>query len=170
MSVYSQLSQSTQVILRVPQGSLLGPLLFLCYINDMPDKMRSSLRLYADDTLLYRKIHSPEDSKILQEDINRWAKHWMIKFNPIKCEYSRVTNKSLPLTTQCYINQHLYLPYVQDSFQSIKTLQCNGNQVLNINVAIVMHKISMLLLQQCVNHYLTLGARIVRSHNAHCIE
>jgi len=73
----------------------------------MPDKIRSSLRLYTDDALLYREIHSPEDSKILQEDINRlqeWAKHWKMKFNPIKCEYLRVTNKSLPLTTQYYIN------------------------------------------------------------------
>ena len=63
-------------------------------------------RLYADDALLYREIHSLEDSRILQEDINRlqeWANCWMMKFNSIKCEYLRVTIKSQPLTTWHYI-------------------------------------------------------------------
>jgi len=66
--------------------------------------IKSTLRLYADDALLYREIHSPEDSKILQEDINtlqEWAKCWLMKFNP---EHLRVTNKSLPFTTQYFIN------------------------------------------------------------------
>ena len=61
----------------------------------MSDKIRSSLRLYADDALLYREIHSPEDSKILQEDINRLQE---LDDETIKCEDLRVTNKSLPLT------------------------------------------------------------------------
>ena len=38
----------------VPQNSVLGPLLFICYVNDMPDKIKSTLKLYADDALLYR--------------------------------------------------------------------------------------------------------------------
>jgi len=73
----------------------------------MPHKLKSTLRLYADDALLNREIYSLEDSKILQNDINtlqEWAKCWMMKFNPIKCEYLRVTNKSLPFTTQYFIN------------------------------------------------------------------
>ena len=76
----------------------------------MPENIKSSIRLYADDALLYREIHSLEDSRILQEDINRlqeWANCWMMKFNPIKCEYLRVTNKSLPFTTQYYINEQM---------------------------------------------------------------
>ena len=104
VSVNGQLSQAKQVISGVPQGSVLGPLLFLCYINDMPENIKSSIRLYADDALLYREIHSLEDSRILQEDINRlqeWANCWMM--NPcIKCEYLRVANKSLHIIV--YIN------------------------------------------------------------------
>ena len=78
----------------VSQGSVLGPLLFICCVNDIPDKIKSTLKLYTDDALLYREIHSPEDSKILQEDINmlqQWAECWMMKFNPVKCEYLRIT-------------------------------------------------------------------------------
>jgi len=98
VSVNGQLSQSTEVISGVPQGSVLGPLLFLCYINDMPENIKSTIRLYADDALLYREIYSPEDSRILQEDLDRlqeWAKCWLMKFNPVKCEYLRVTNKMI---------------------------------------------------------------------------
>ena len=48
----------------------------------MPDKIKSALKLYTDDALLYTEIHPPEDSKALQEDINmlqEWAEHWMMK-------------------------------------------------------------------------------------------
>ena len=71
VTVNDQLSSTAQVISGVPQGSVLEPLLFICYVNDMPDKIKSTLKLYTDDALLYREIHSLEDSKILQEDINK---------------------------------------------------------------------------------------------------
>ena len=109
VTVNGQLSSTAQVILGVPQGSVLSPLLFICYVNDMPDKIKSTLKLYADDALLYREIHSPEDSKILQEDINmlqQWAECWMMNFNPVNCEYLRVTNKSSPFATQYLINNN----------------------------------------------------------------
>ena len=82
VTVNGQLSSTAQGISGVPQGSVLGPLLFIYYVNDMPDKIKSTLKLYADDVLLYREIHSPEDSKTLQEDINtlqQWAERWMMK-------------------------------------------------------------------------------------------
>jgi len=67
----------------------------------MPENIRSSLRLYA------RQMMPQRIAKILQEDINRlqeWANCWLMKFNPIKCEYLMVTNESLPLPTQYCIN------------------------------------------------------------------
>jgi len=70
-------SQSCPVTSRDPQGSVLGPQLFLCYINDIPEVMKSNIKLYADDALLYRNINSAEDIRILQEDLNAlvlWAK------------------------------------------------------------------------------------------------
>ena len=47
----------TSVMSGVPQGTILAPLLFLCYINDLPENLSSKVRLYADDVLLYKTIH-----------------------------------------------------------------------------------------------------------------
>ena len=63
-------SESCPVLLGVPQGSVLGSLLFLCYINDLPEQVKSSIKLYADDALVYRRIHSKTDQENLQEDLS----------------------------------------------------------------------------------------------------
>ena len=77
----------------VPQGTVLGPILFPCYINDLPSSVSSYVRLFADDCLLYRPIKSKDDQKKLQEDLTkleRWADIWGMKFNPSKCSVLRV--------------------------------------------------------------------------------
>ena len=62
-------SSDAQVISGVPQGTVLGPLLFLCHINDLPEKVSSQVRLFTDDCLLYRPIRTPEDRIALQNDL-----------------------------------------------------------------------------------------------------
>ena len=57
-----QASDPVSVLSSVPQGSALGPILFLTFINDLPDNIKSSVRLFADDCVLYRNIHSLQDS------------------------------------------------------------------------------------------------------------
>ena len=82
------------VLSGVPQGSVLGPILFLIFINDLPDNIKSSVRLFADDSVLYRKIHSLQDCPILQEDkdsLGHWEANWQMKFNVAKCHSMRVT-------------------------------------------------------------------------------
>ena len=80
----------------VPQGTVLGPLLFLAFINDLPDSVSSEIRLFADDCLLYRPIKSQADVKGLQDDLvglQGWEDKWLMSFNPDKCEVLRITNK-----------------------------------------------------------------------------
>ena len=54
----------------VPQGSVLGPFLFIVYVNDLPDVVSSELYMFADDTKLYHTITSKSDCDILQQDVN----------------------------------------------------------------------------------------------------
>ena len=89
-------SPPAAVVSGVPQGTVLGPLLFLAYINDMPGTVKSTIRLFADDALVYRNINSIEDSAELQKDLNelqQWEAEWQMEFNPDKCEVLRLTQK-----------------------------------------------------------------------------
>ena len=81
-------SEEASVDSGVPQATVLGPLLFLCLINDLPETVKSTVRLFADDCLLYREIRSFEDHLLLQEDLHmleKWAEALGIKFNAQKC-------------------------------------------------------------------------------------
>ena len=72
----------------VPQGTVLGPLLFLCHINNLPDCVKSQVRLFADDCLLYRTINSQSDHLTFQKDLEaleKWASDWGMRFNAKKC-------------------------------------------------------------------------------------
>lgn len=79
----------------VPQGSILGPLLFLVYINDMPGVISgdTSLPLFADDSKCFRLILCQDDGDKLQEDLNKlfeWSRIWGMEFNVKKCKVLRV--------------------------------------------------------------------------------
>jgi hypothetical protein len=92
-------STKAKVTLGVPQGTVLGPLLFLIYINDLPDNIRSDVRLFADDCILYRKITSQRDQLQLQADIDvitNWERRWQMSFNKSKCYSMRMTHKKKP--------------------------------------------------------------------------
>ena len=86
----------------VLQGSLLGPMLFTIFINDLPEEVVGGVRvaLYADDTKLYKRITSICDCQSLQTtlgNLNSWSKHNRIKFNTSKCKSPTVTRKKSSL-------------------------------------------------------------------------
>ena len=88
----------------VPQGTVLGPLLFLVHINDLPQSVTSQVRLFADDFLLYRKINNQQDYELLQKDLTsleRWAEKWGMRFNPQKCYIMSINNKHPHFYTLC---------------------------------------------------------------------
>ena len=79
----------TEVCSGIPQGSVLGPILFLIFINDLPNAVKSSTKLFADDTKLYRGVSDSHDRSLLQGDIDaleEWAEKWQLPFNQDKCK------------------------------------------------------------------------------------
>ena len=90
-------SDWTGVTSGVPQGTVLGPLLFLIYINDIVSNIRhSSTSLFADDCALYRTINDANDCILLQEDldaISNWSVKWQLCLNYSKCKVLNITNK-----------------------------------------------------------------------------
>ena len=115
-------SKEVKVISGVPQGTVLGPLLFLLYVNDINDNINTTIRMFADDCVLYRIIKTPNDHHHLQNDLDaiiQWAIKWQMNLNADKsavlhCTRSRspylidylMNGKSLPTHEQ---HQHLGL-------------------------------------------------------------
>ena len=133
--VDGQFSTEVEVTSGVPQGSVLGPLLFLIFINDLPDYIKNStVRLFADDCVLYKSITSPEDSVKFQEDLNHlqeWEQQWMMKFHSLKCQVLRSTNKRNPLQSSYTINDH-----VLEKVESAKYLGVHIDSKLTFNAHI----------------------------------
>ena len=89
VSVQGYCSSWRDVWSGVPQGSVLGPTLFLMYINDLLDDLQSPGKLFADDAKVFRRLKSPDDRAILQEDIHKlqaWSQKWLLVFNEDKCK------------------------------------------------------------------------------------
>ncbi len=93
----------------VPQGSILGPLLFLLYINDIADVISpgSSLALFADDSKVFRNVQSRADSLNLQSDLDHivsWSNKWQLRFNATKCKCLTINNRDPNLLFNYTIN------------------------------------------------------------------
>ena len=98
-------SRKDPVLSGVPQGTVLGPLLFLLFVNDLPNCVSDGTRtrLFADDCLVYREIRSQEDRVKLQADLDAlgaWSARWGMRFNTSKCEILQVGTgtRTLPAT------------------------------------------------------------------------
>jgi len=109
-------SERLSVTSGVPQGSILGPLLFVIFINDLPDVVheQTNTALYADDIKLHRTIVSVKDCDILQRDLeslNTWSFVSNMKFNASKCKVLTVTRKKSPVTHEYHLG-NIYIKRV----------------------------------------------------------
>ena len=98
-------SEFVPVVSGVPQGSVLGPLLFLIYINgiaELPLSPGSKLVIYADDVLLYRPIRQASDFQLLQQDVDALgAYNNYLTFNPSKCKAMVFSSRRQPVPCPC---------------------------------------------------------------------
>ena len=93
-------SDSVPVTSGVPQRSVLAPIMFLVYINDLLDNVTSQVRLFADDIAIYLTMEGADDSSVLQQDLDRlsvWESDWDMKFNPSKYRVVQVTCSRKPI-------------------------------------------------------------------------
>ena len=119
---------------RVLQGSVLGPILFLIYINDLPDRTRSKVRLFADDTAIYLAVSSLQDAQILQQDLDHLHERelqWDMEFNPSKCVVIHVSRARTPVPSE-----YLLHGQILDSVGSSKYLGVENSGNLSFNTHI----------------------------------
>ena len=177
----SEFSYWKPVTSGIPQGSVLGPVLFTIFINDMPDVVRSFKKLFADDTKIFKAIESMNDISIIQEDVNKlfeWSLKWQLPFNIGKCkvihygkdnpekEYSM---NALPLSTD---TSEKDLGVTFDT--SLKFRQHIGNMIAKANsrVGLVKRAFSKLntVSNYCINPWLDQSSNTAVQFGIHYIK
>ena len=119
----------------VPQGSVLGTLLFLCLINNLPQRVSSKVRLIADDCVLYRQTHSPRDQLLLQQDLSAletWAEDWGIRSDVSKCYLMSIHRSESPYSSHYELDNHI-LEQVEENPYLGNTIHERLNWASHIN-------------------------------------
>jgi len=93
VGVQGTFSTWTDVLSGIPQGSILGPLLFLLFVNELPHWILNNMKMFADDTKLWTRIKTAQDGLSLQADLDNlstWSEIWQLRFNPDKCKIMHI--------------------------------------------------------------------------------
>ena len=90
----------------VPHGSIVGPILFLLYVNDIPENLSCGTEMFADDTLLFNSGNPSDVSTPIQDSFSRisnWCNKWLLRINSVKCESMKITRSKLQLRAPHYL-------------------------------------------------------------------
>ena len=132
VTVNNKNSEWSRVTSGISQGSVLGPLLFVIYINDMPNNIMSNVYLFADDTKLYRVIEGEQDKSKLQDDLlelQNWSNKWLLSFHPDKCKIMRI-NEKRPT------EQYKYYMLKDDEVHHLQTVQSEKDLGVTFSIGI----------------------------------
>lgn len=167
-------SKWTDVISGIPQGSILGPILFIVFINDLPGVVGSVCQLFADDCKMYKNITAEADQRELQEDIMRlcqWSKDWLLNFNIQKCKvvsYGNIRFEYEYKMTDDRNNQHILVSEESERDlgilfkQNLKFEEHIDNTVNKVNRIMGLIKRKFTYMDKSL--FLTLYKSLVRSH------
>ena len=111
VSLGGKFSDYCNVTSGVPQGSVLGPLLFVLFVNDLPDNLKSSIKLFADDLKLIGNASKPEEIEQDIRELEEWEDTWLLRFNPEKCKVMHIDYNNNP--RNCYILDGVALTEVE---------------------------------------------------------
>jgi hypothetical protein len=132
-------SEWLMVLSGVPLGSVLGPLLFVIYINDIADSLTNRCKLYADDTKLINIIRKKEDISIFQQDLQtlmEWSNKWLVKFNTEKCKVMHIGKKNVQHNYTFDVNNEIIMPKITEEKDLGVILTNDLNWKPHINSAI----------------------------------
>ena len=147
VQVNGEKSGWADVISGVPQGTVLGPFLFITYINDIVCNLNSKIKLYADDAVMYREIWSSQDEATFQNDIDSitdWAKTWQMSLNFVKCNVMSITRSNSESTISYQMSSvplgivscHKYLGiFIQDDLQwdtQVREVKSKASKILGL--------------------------------------
>lgn len=138
-------SPLSRVTSGVPQGSVLGPLLFLIYVNDLPANLTSEIRLFADDCALYRPISNNNDHLLLQADlliIEEWCQTWQMTVNVNKTKLVSFTRSQSPSLFSYQLNDTIIDPCTSYKYLGVH-LTCDLSWATHINFILSKAKSSL---------------------------
>ena len=179
VSVNNSLSSWSKVTSGAPQGSVLGPVLFIIYVNELPDLVDSTMKMYADDTKLYRSVMSREDAQKMQDDLDvlsDWSKKWLLQFNVAKCKVMHCGAQNVK--TKYFMTQASGQTTELEETQMEKDLGVyvtNAQPTFNCSKAANKAMSALKLLRMTfgkldVVNFKTLYSVYIRPHLEHCIQ
>lgn len=168
-------SHTCRVTSGVPQGSVLGPVLFLIYINDLPEVIHNLTKMFADDTKIYRAVNTDDQGQNLQEDLHRlnnWTRTWMMELNSDKCKHLKLyqgtekCNTSYSIVNQGIVHELQSVASENDLGVTIDT-NLKFSKHVNLSVAKANRNVGMIFRTfSCINKemFATLYKSLVRPY------